>query len=73
MALHSESDSVRDECSSGVRSEAEEAEQDRRQQRGKGEVSPEMAVDTRLSLSLMIIALAFQFHVNCLWVNVCLA
>jgi len=38
MALHSESDSVRDECSSGVRSEAEEAEQDRRQQRGKGEV-----------------------------------
>ena len=39
LALHSESDSVRDECSSGVRSEAEEAEQDRRQQRGKGEVS----------------------------------
>ena len=48
MALHSESDSVRDECSSGVRSEAEEAEQDRRQQqRGKGEVSPQLAVDTR--------------------------
>ena len=46
MALHSESDSVRDECSSGVRSEAEEAEQDRRQQRGK-EVSPQLAVDTR--------------------------
>ena len=45
MALHSESDSVRDECSSGVRSEAEEAEQDRRQQRGKGEVSPQLAVD----------------------------
>ena len=39
LALHSESDSVRDECSSGVRSEAEEAEQDRRQQRCKGEVS----------------------------------
>ena len=47
MALHSESDSVRDECSSGVRSEAEETEQDRRQQRGKGEVSPQLAVNTR--------------------------
>ena len=52
IALHSESDSVRDECSSGVRSEPEEEErQERRRKPQLGSTPAHLSLSTNSSLS----------------------